>query len=505
MHWADAFVRDLYLGDQVISTGISPSGPIHVGNMREILTGAFIFNASQDLGIKSELIYLCDDIDPLRKVYPFLDQSYSRYVGMPLYRIPAPEGEGSYSDYFLRPFLETLDIINVHPRVIKSSELYRNGTLKKAIDIVLNNSERIAKILREVSGRELEPSWAPYNAICGSCGRINTTTMVSYKYPYVEYTCKCGYSGTADIGKDQGKLPWRIEWPAKWYALGVTAEPFGKDHGAPGGSYDTGKDIARLIFNINPPKPLVYERILLKGKGAMHSSTGVAIPARDLVDSAPPELLRFLIARIQPSRHIDFDPGLGLLNLADEYEKYRDVYFGKEESSNPDAARIYELSRVKPEEESEFISFRHLITLVQIYPDESNLKEALKRSGIDTDKVGASLHNMVKIANNWLEHYAPGEVKFKVLDENSPIVLNEGEKKLLEDFLSRINGTSWDAETLHNLLHESIKDRNYDPKDGFSLFYRVLIGKERGPRLGYFLSHLDKDRIKARIKFVISQ
>jgi len=505
MHWADAFTKDLYPGDQIISTGISPSGPIHVGNMREILTGAFIFQAAEDAGMKSELLYLCDDMDPLRKVYPFLDQSYSRYVGMPLYRIPAPDGNGSYSDYFLRPFIETLDIINVHPRVIRSSELYRDGILMKAIDIALNNSERIARILREISGRELEPSWAPYNAICASCGRINTTTMVSYKYPYVEYTCKCGYSGTADIGRDQGKLPWRIEWPAKWYALSVTAEPFGKDHGAPGGSYDTGKEIATLIYRINPPKPLVYERIMLKGKGAMHSSTGIAIPARELVESAPPELLRFLIARIQPARHIDFDPGLGILNLADEYEKYREVYFGKEKSNNPDASRIYELSRVGPENEAEFISFRHLITLLQIYPEESTLRDALKRSGIDTDKIGASFHKMVNTARNWLQNYAPEEVKFNVLKETSPIVLNEGEKKLLEEFLSKLDGASWDADTLHNLLHEAIKSRNYDPKYGFALFYRVLIGKEKGPRLGYFLSHLDKNMIVARIKFAISQ
>ncbi|MEM0157548.1 MAG: lysine--tRNA ligase, partial [Thermoplasmataceae archaeon] len=112
MHWADAFVQDL-AGQQTISTGISPSGPIHVGNMREILTGNFIYVAARDKGLEARFIYLCDDIDPLRKVYPFLDSSFSKYVGWPLYRIPAPQGEGTYSEYFLRPFLDTLDTINV--------------------------------------------------------------------------------------------------------------------------------------------------------------------------------------------------------------------------------------------------------------------------------------------------------------------------------------------------------------------------------------------------------
>ncbi|MEM3676324.1 MAG: lysine--tRNA ligase, partial [Thermoplasmataceae archaeon] len=373
MHWADAFAATLD-GPQLVSTGISPSGPIHVGNMREILTGDMIFKAARSRGLDARFIYLCDDMDPLRKVYPFLTQEYANYVGKPLFKIPAPSGSGSYSEYFLAPLLDVFGKIDVQIEVIRTSRLYEEGTFARAVDLVFKNAERIRNILEEVSGREIKGDWAPYNPICSTCGRINSTKVISYSYPYVEYTCSFGHSGRADIRKAEGKLPWRIEWPAKWYSLGVTVEPFGKDHGAAGGSYDTGKRIAEEVFGIRAPSYLIYERIFLKGKGAMHSSTGLVIAASEMMEFSPPEILRFIIARVNPSKHIDFDPSMGLLNMIDEYEKYRQAYYGFENlPDQEDARRIYELSRVRQNEGPVKVSYRHLITLVQIYPSNEAL------------------------------------------------------------------------------------------------------------------------------------
>lgn len=180
MHWADALVKDLE-GKQLVSTGISPSGPIHVGNMREILTGDMIYKAALKKGLNSRFIYLCDDIDPLRKVYPFLDQSYSAYVGYPLSSIPAPDGGPSYSEYFLKPFLDTLSKIDVNVEVIRTTDLYREGRFERSIRIVVENREKIKGILQDLSGREIEENWFPYNPRCSRCGRINSTVVTDRK------------------------------------------------------------------------------------------------------------------------------------------------------------------------------------------------------------------------------------------------------------------------------------------------------------------------------------
>lgn len=500
MHWADVFAEKL-TGDQVISTGISPSGPIHVGNMREILTGDITHKAVLHRGLNSRLIYLADDIDPLRKKYPYLSDEYEKYVGMPLYRIPAPNGEGTYSEYYLKPFLETLDEIDVDAQVIRSHEIYKDGTLTETTRIAIENRGRIRKILEEMSGRALQEDWYPYNPLCSRCGRINSTTVTSFEFPYASYTCKCGNEGRSDIRTDDGKMPWRVEWPAKWFSLGVTVESFGKDHAAAGSSYDTGKKIIEEVYGREAPKGIVYEHIFLKGKGAMHSSTGLTVAASDMVKFSPPEILRFLIAKNNPSRHIDFDPGLGLLNLIDEFDKYRLAYHGRDTVSDEDFRRVYELSRIKGAEAIHDISFRHLVNLIQIYPDEGRLLAALKRSGYEEKELDQVMRMRIDEAKTWISLYAPDQIKFSILPEDAPVDLSDKEKEVVFDFIGVMDSIQWSAEEIHSAVHDLIKKDEIDQGTGFRLFYRILIGKDRGPRLGYFLSNLDRDSVGRRLRF----
>ncbi|CAC12288.1 lysyl-tRNA synthetase (lysS) related protein [Thermoplasma acidophilum] len=501
LFWADALVKDLS-GPQRVSTGISPSGPIHVGNMREILTGDILFKAITKRGLESDFIYLCDDMDPLRKVYPFLSKDYERYVGQPLKNIPAPQGAGKYSDYYLEPFVRVMKEANIPARVIKTSDLYESGMLAQACDIAINNREKIKDILETVSGRKIEGDFYPYEPLCEKCGRISTTHVISYSYPYAEYACKCGHHGFADIRKAEGKMPWRVEWPAKWFALKVTVEPFGKDHGAPGGSYDTGRRIAREVFGIEPPVPLMYERIILKGKGAMHSSTGLAIAASEIMEVIPPDLLRYMIARVNPGRHIDFDPGMGILALSDELEKLQDAYFENRASLDEDQAAMVEYSLVNKDRKPYPVDFRHLVTLVQIYRTEDEILRAVKK-GQPSDFIEADFRKEIEYARRWLERYAPESVKFRILPVDQKIELSDSDLAILSDFLNGIEDMPWNSESIHDRIYEISQKFKTNPESVFTLFYRVFIGKDRGPRLGYFLFNLGKDFVRERIRNVI--
>lgn len=494
MHWADAFFKDD--SDETISTGISPSGPIHIGNMREILTGDILYKASVRKGKSSRFIYLCDDADPLRKVYPFLPESYSQHVGKPLYKIPAPDGNGVYSEYFLRPFLETLKTLNVKVEVIRSSGLYSSGVLAEATKIIFENYRKVSEILRDISKRELSSEWAPFNPECESCGRITTTSVEKLAYPILTYRCKCGHSGQVDVTKGGGKLPWRLEWPAKWYALGVTTEPFGKDHGAAGGSYDTGVRIAKEIFGIEPPKPLMFERILLKGVGVMHSSTGINIAAHEFIENAPAETLRFLMSKNQPSRHINFDPGIGLLSITDEIEKYKRAYFGLDRVSEENLESVLLYSSLTDTIEKPIgISFRHLVTLVQIYQDDASIIRIAGKSAENTEK----LIKEIGVARKWVAKYAPEEILFRLLPPGTHITVNEKERLFLQLLIRGLEKTDWSPDGIHNCIHDSIKESGIDQEAGFTILYRILINKQKGPRLGYFLFGLGRKFVEGRI------
>ncbi|MGP6206685.1 lysine--tRNA ligase [Cuniculiplasma sp. SKW3] len=497
MYWGLSLIKE-QKGKQKVSTGISPSGPIHLGNLREILTGDIIYKSLVISEKDASFIYLCDDIDPLRKVYPFLPQSYSVHVGKPLRDIPAPEGDLSYSEYFLRPFLKSIETLDVKPEVIRTGQLYAEGKFGDIIDLMIKKREEIRNIIQDISGRELEDNWFPYNPKCSKCGRINSATAYDYSDGFVYYRCSCGNEGKSDIYKDEGKLPWRLEWPAKWKILGVTIEPFGKDHGTQGGSYDTGKAISEAILNYPAPLPQMFERILLKGKGAMHSSTGVNIPATEILDFAPPEIVRYMMARVPPSRHIEFDPEVGFLNLMDEFERL--IKLSKDNKLDEDQKTLLHISSTENALD-DLPDYRHLTTLVQIYSKDEQIKNVLARSGKTyPDEL---LERRIKQARYWVNHYAPESSKFQVSGETDQVNMSETEKEVICSFLKNINSMDeWKADLIHEAARNAIEKSGLSPSEGFVALYKALIGKERGPRIGFFLESMEKNRVKGRLSFI---
>ena len=317
IHWADVVAKEALekSSRHIVASGITPSGNIHIGNMREVLTADAVFRALRDAGGDATLIYIADTYDPLRKVYPFLDESYKEHVGKPLSEIPCTD-HTSYAEHFLEPFIDSMDKLDIHPVIHHADKLYKKGAFVDAIKTALVKKDKIARILEDVSSRTLEPDWNPFNPICNDCGKLTTTKVTGFDpdAETVDYSCSCGSTGTVSM-RGGGKLTWRVDWPARWPILGVTIEPFGKDHASAGGSYDTGKRISAEVYDYPAPHPIVYEWIMLKGKGAMSSSTGVTVSISDMLEILPPEVLRYLIIRSKPEKHIEFDPGLPLLNL----------------------------------------------------------------------------------------------------------------------------------------------------------------------------------------------
>jgi lysyl-tRNA synthetase class 1 len=518
MHWADVVANKLIKQEKkhVLATGITPSGPIHIGNMREVLTTDAIYRALIDKGADAELIYIADNYDHLRKVYPFLPGKYEKYVGKPLAEIPCPCGKHkNYSEHFLEPFLKVLDQLGIHPKIYRAYEMYKEGKYQKYIQIAMDNTDKLKEIIEKISKRDLPKNWVPFNIQCEKCGRLTTTKPILYNYPYIEYFCECGHTGEVDIRKNGvGKLPWRVDWPARWKMLNVTFEAFGKDHAAAGSSWDTGKVIVKEIYDYPPPEHLVYEFIHLKGKGAMHGSTGTAFTAEDMLNVTPPEVLRFLIMKNQPNKHIEFDPGLGILNLVDEYDRWERVYFNVEERipGMKDLKRTYELSQPKkvPEKIPCQIPYRHMVTLIQIAKNWNEIKKILIRTNQIPENIGKDDEKLLKSraehAKYWVNNFAPDIVKFEIMKKlPKDIKLTKEQKVFLKSFHQKLLEIEWDAEEIHKSIYSVAEEIGIDKNVAFKSIYQILLGKDRGPRAGYFLSSLDKKFVLKQIEKAISQ
>ena len=443
MHWSDVMAKRLaQRGDKhIVATGITPSGEFHIGHLREILTGDMIARAARKAGMDAELVFVVDNADPLRKVYPFLDESYEAFIGHQLGSIPAPDDEGkpdwdrfnnegwSYGDHFLQPFLEALRQIGVVPRLLPNLEAYQAGKFSKAAKIACDNPPAIREIIERVSGRELADDWFPWQPL-DSKGSLDGLTITGYDYPLVHWTDSHGESGSSNIEKGEGKLPWRIDWPAKWAWIGVTMEPFGKDHGAAGGSYDTGKEIVQL-FGIEAPLDLTYEWISLRGQGAMSSSSGNTIGPLEALSLVPPEILRYLVASTKPNKAIEFDTGMGLVNLADEFERTtaRDfsIEMQKEGLSRrqivaiEDARTALQLSLISPPEETSKVTFRHLAMLAQTKSRDDDVWTSLGLKG----NVSQSMIGRLERMRTWIQsRHFPDELRITILKEpNSDAVV----------------------------------------------------------------------------------
>lgn len=490
IHWADVIAEKLEKsGPHTIATGITPSGPVHIGNMREVMTADAVYRALKDRGVEARLIYVADTFDRLRRLYPFLDESFKEHIGKPLSEIPCPKGCcGSYADHFLNPFLKSMERLDIKPEVYRADVMYKEGKFVEAIKTALTRQDDIARILKEVSGRDVPPNWSPFQAICECCGRTNTTRVTGFdpEKETVEYECECGSKGVVSM-RGGGKLVWRVDWPARWPIFNVTIEPFGKDHATAGGSYDTGKRISEEIYGYPAPFPIVYEWIHLKGVGAMHSSTGIVITIQEMLDVVPPEVLRYLIIRNKPEKHIEFDPALPLLNLVDEYDQRK----GDE--------RALELSSIG-EGRSFEIPFRHLVTAVQIARgDDELLIKALQRSGYDIsrrDEILSRAENVKK----WLNKYAPAFVKFQ-LRSDLPSAINNitpEERKGLGILAERVDDKG--AAEIHDEVYAVARELGLDPKKFFQAIYLAFLGDRQGPKVGWFLASIDRDFVKARLK-----
>jgi lysyl-tRNA synthetase class 1 len=496
-HWADAAAEAAIATGRpvVLSSGISPSGEIHIGNMREVLTADAVFRAVTDRGVPARFNYVADNFDPLRRVYPFLDAaSYEPRIGRPLSEIPCPCGlHASYAEHFLVPFLDSLTTLRVAVTVERADAMYKSGRMNRVIAQALEGRDRIATILRELTGKEVSDDWSPYNPLCPTCGRITQARVTGYSTAdeSVGYACACGATGDVPMAGG-GKLTWRVDWPARWAMLGVTVEPFGKDHATRGGSYDTGVRISREVFDYEPPFPIPYEWISLKGQGDMSSSKGNVLSIAQALELVPPEVLRYLVMREKPQRTITFDPGLPLLQLVDDVD---------DATASGADSRALTLSRA-----AGFVPvgvpFKHLIVAAQVAGfDVDRTQEVLRRTGYTRLDRGAVAERLT-YAKRWLARYAPDDLKFEVRGTlpAEAGALDGDQKAFLSALANRLEpGQS--GEVVHALVYELAQALPASkPARLFQAIYLALLGKPKGPRAGTFIAALGPDLCAARFR-----
>ncbi len=521
MHWADVVAERLLERGRHhrVASGTSISGQPHIGSAADVIFADIVARAVIDKGGEAEVIWIKDDMDPLRSLPPQLPSEFEEHLGKPVCSLPDLEGE-PYVEHFVKPFLEGLNRVGVHPVEVSGSDLYLGGQAVDLIRVALERAPEAREILEEISGSKRPDDWLPFQVVCESCGRIATTKAYAVDDDgRVLYRCEggvagkrpiegCGHQGAADL--DQGKLSWRLDWAGRWKLLGITCEPFGKDHAAAGGSWDTASVIIERIFDYPKPVPLEYEHFMVEG-GKMSKSKGNVVTLGEMLETVPPEVVRYVLVRTDPMKHKDFDWGK-IPQLVEEFERVERIYYGLEGTApreDPeDMRRLYELSltSMPPRKDLVQVTYGHLLTLVQLYPEFDDLIAALQRAGeLTKDVPEEHLEHIRAKANNaraWVRDFAPEAMRFTVLEELTPEargMLSGEQREYLARLAEGLSSVEWEGETVQDVVFNVSKDVDLKARDAFAAIYISMLGRQKGPRAGFFLASMDSEWVVGRL------
>ncbi|MDR5656269.1 lysine--tRNA ligase [Halodesulfurarchaeum sp. HSR-GB] len=527
--WADT-VADLIEAREptdpiVIKGGISPSGVPHFGNMNEIVRGYFVAEVLRERGYTVRQIFTSDDRDPLRKLprkLAALDGeivdlgavdagALGRNLGKPYTDIPDPFGCcDSYGAHFASLVEQSAAALDIPVEMISNTEQYEDGAFETATRTVLERADEARELLAAYQDK-VDAEYVPFNPICENCGQITeTVTDVDLDAGTVSYRCTdmeagdqviegCGHEGTTSLRN--GKLPWRFEWPAQWQLLGVDHEPFGKDHAE--GSWPSGAEISRAIFDHQPPVPMVYEWFTLDG-APFSSSAGNVILVSEVLEFLEVPVVKYFFSK-DPRKARDFS-----IEHADqlvaEFDRLEAIYFDEIEDASEDerkrAERVYPflVDSIRPERIRIPFSFAAVLGMTE---DEELRAEIARREGHIPENapewaIEAAL-DRVERAREWARR-TDNAFNYDLKRASMPEVeIDEPTAAALDDLADFIEAGA-SPEEIQGEIYETARRHDIEVGDFFATGYRLFFDQPEGPKLGTFLGKLDEPFVLARLR-----
>src|SRR5919199_961249 len=501
------------LGLIMVESGLGASGIPHIGSMADAVRAYGIALALQNFGFKSELIAYSDDMDGLRKIPRGLPYWLQNHFAQPVSSIPDPFGSchASYGIHMSSLLLEGLDKAGIKYRFQSGREAYKQGILIKQIDTILKNSSKLGQIIANFVGQDKYIEVLPYFPICHNCGRLYTAVAQEYlpEKRKVAYICQggkigkadikgCGARGEADITKGEGKLAWKVEFAARWQALDIRFEAYGKDIMD---SVRVNDWISDEILIYPHPLHIRYEMFLDKtGKKISKSAGNVLTPQMWLRYGTPESILLLLFKRITGTRHVGLDDVPALM---DEYDHYEDVYFGKIKEDNlakvTKIKGIYEyINKLNPPKEPDaHIPYQFIAQQASIFPADNDRDEKvfnrLVKYGMVKQKTESIMHK-IRLACNWADDNMGKDGKF------AEVRLSGSYRKAVQDLIEAIRpfaglpDTPDNAKDLQSKVFYTARSNDIEPKEFFTLLYRMFLNADRGPRIGNYFLDLGVDR-----------
>jgi len=527
-HWADTQAariikekgeRDLY----TCASGITPSGTVHIGNFREIITVDLIVRALRDRGKNVRFIYSWDDYDVFRKVpgnMPNPDE-LAKYLRFPITMVPDTFGrDENYARHHEKDIENQLPRVGIHPEFLYQASRYRANRYAEGMRIAMQKRDVIKECLNayrddEHKMKDSDVYW-PVAAFCCKCNK-DETEIIDYDGEYgITYKCNsCGHVEKGDLRTSKEfKLGWRVDWPMRWNEEKVCFEPGGKDHISPGGSYDTAKLVSKKLYGWDAPVTMKYDFVKLKGvPGKMSSSKGKVISLVDALEVYQPEVLRYIFASNKVDHEFSISFDLDVLTIYEAYDRTERIVWGDELPKEKDEKkrksiilrekRIYELSQIEsgmPKVKPYQVPFRLLTTLLQTY--SGDIDAVIKSLGDVNPEQEECLRRRCACAWYWITESAPdcaADMCFRIRDDGSKAEDITGDmltavKRVRDEVVPKV-GTFPTDKDCQQAMYAIATELGLEAKALFTALYHAIIDKDQGPRLASFMKIIGKDKL----------
>lgn len=547
---ADDAIRhahDTHGADRVITcaSGASPSGPIHLGNLREFITPHFVAEEIRRRDLPVRHLHSWDDYDRFRKVPAGVDPSWAEHIGRPLSAVPDPwECHPSWAEHFKAPLRAALAEMGIEMEEVSQTERYTSGAYTEQVLHAIRHRDVIEEVLGKHRTKKAEPESEqeaaaledsvvededepagagdlarfPYKPYCRGCGR-DTVEITAYDDDTTDlsYTCSaCGFTGVTNVAtQHEGKLVWKVDWPMRWAYEGVDFEPGGLDHSTPGSSYTVGKELVKRVFDFRAPSYVAYAFVGFAGVQKMSSSAGGVPTAADALRILEAPILRWLYVRRQPKQAFNIDFGAEVVRLYDEWDALgrkaadgakRDAQvLAFERASSTAAAGRLPTPRV-------VVSFRLLSSVADVTAGSAELISRIVGDvGHAHDSVD-DLQPRLGRAMAWMSDFVPAEDRTTVRekpDAERLAALSAEEEIWLRQLLDRMPD-HLELEPTTELIYGVPKlarglglddaptdEVKQDQKDFFRLLYNLLVDADRGPRLPTLFLALGAEKVRS--------
>ncbi|GAA5143030.1 lysine--tRNA ligase [Nocardioides marinquilinus] len=528
---ADAAIRQAGEGAALITcaSGASPSGPVHLGNLREFLTVHFVAEEVRRRGLPVRHLHSWDDYDRFRKVPAGVDPSWSEHIGRPLSVVPDPGGcHESWAEHYKEPLVTSLREMGVEMEEVSQTSMYRSGRYREQVLHAVRHREELEAVLARfrtkapatsaddedaAGGDGFDLGRFPYKPYCRQCGR-DTVTVTAYDDETTDltYTCaSCDFTGTTNLAtQDEGKLVWKIDWPMRWAFERVHFEPGGDDHATPGSSYTVGTEVAPF-FGWRAPSFVAYSFVGVAGMTKMSSSRGGVPTAADALRILEPPMLRWLYVRRQPRQNFTIDLGAEVVRLYDEWDA-----LGRKAATKRDVATLAWERSVSTAAAGTLpraavtVPFRLLSSVADVTAGAPELiARAVTGSGFELSSL-EDLEPRLARALAWVADQ-PEKERTTVRTEPDTArlaALSEDEEGWLAALLDRMPD-ELDQDGITTLVYGVPKlgrgldlddpptdEVKADQKAFFRLLYGLLVDAERGPRLPTLFLALGAERVR---------